>query len=326
MEIITTNNPQITLTAIEDVTNINIVEEVININIVEEVINISNPIGGYPTPSTVYSVFGRTGAVVGQLGDYTTSIIGEGSNLYFTQSRARAAINSGSGISYNPTSGVISSTITQYTDALARLSISLTKNGSSGEASYDNTTGVLNVPNYTLSGLGGQPLLNGNGFVKANGSTITYDNSTYLTNITSALVIGALGFTPYNATNPSGYITGISFADVSDKPNTLSGYGITDAVPSLRTITINGDTKDLSANRSWSITSLKTWWDFIIGKSAYIEIPVSGGVIYELSYTGTTEKRYRFVGNPYSDATDIIYTTYSGGVLSNPVAYKLITL
>ena len=96
--------------------------------------------------------------------------------------------------------------------------------------------------------------LNGTGFVKASGTTITYDNSTYLTGITSALVTGALGYTPYNATNPAGYITGISFANVSSKPTTLSGYGITDAVPSARTITINGTAFDLSANRSWTIT------------------------------------------------------------------------
>lgn len=57
--------------------------------------------------------------------------------------------------------------------------------------------------------------LNGTGFVKASGTTITYDNSTYLTGITSALVTGALGFTPYNATNPSGYITGITSANVT---------------------------------------------------------------------------------------------------------------
>jgi len=36
----------------------------------------------------------------------------------------------------------------------------------------------------------------------------------YLTGITSAQVTGALGFTPYNATNPSGYITGITSAMV----------------------------------------------------------------------------------------------------------------
>lgn len=34
----------------------------------------------------------------------------------------------------------------------------------------------------------------------------------------------------YLATNPNGYITGISFANVSSKPTTIAGYGITDAI------------------------------------------------------------------------------------------------
>jgi hypothetical protein len=37
----------------------------------------------------------------------------------------------------------------------ARTAISLTVTGSSGAATYNNTTGVLNVPTYTLAGLGG---------------------------------------------------------------------------------------------------------------------------------------------------------------------------
>ncbi len=40
----------------------------------------------------VSSVFGRTGAVTAQSGDYTTSQVTEGSNLYYTDARARAAI------------------------------------------------------------------------------------------------------------------------------------------------------------------------------------------------------------------------------------------
>lgn len=42
--------------------------------------------------SAVASVFGRTGAVTAQSGDYTTSQVTEGSNLYYTDTRARAAI------------------------------------------------------------------------------------------------------------------------------------------------------------------------------------------------------------------------------------------
>lgn len=52
----------------------------------------------------------------------------------------------------------------------------------------------------------------------------------YITGINSSAVTTALGYTPYNATNPNGYITGISFANVSAKPTTISGYGITDAI------------------------------------------------------------------------------------------------
>ena len=52
------------------------------------------------------------------------------------------------------------------------------------------------LPIYTLAGLGGQAQLNGTGFVKASGTTITYDNSTY-----------------YLSSNPSGYITGYTETD-----------------------------------------------------------------------------------------------------------------
>lgn len=36
-------------------------------------------------------------------------------------------------------------------------------------------------------------------------------------------------------TNDTGFITGVTFADVSSKPTTLSGYGITDAVNTTHT-------------------------------------------------------------------------------------------
>jgi hypothetical protein len=42
-----------------------------------------------------------------------------------------------------------------YTDGRARSAISLTTTGASGSSTYNNSTGVLNVPTYTLSGLGG---------------------------------------------------------------------------------------------------------------------------------------------------------------------------
>jgi hypothetical protein len=86
-------------------------------------------------------------------------------------------------------------------------------------AAGNGTTIVLNFPcnlndtlevhaySYQVGAFSGQAQLNGTGFVKVSGTTVTYDNSTYLTSINSSQVTTALGFTPYNATNPSGYIT-----------------------------------------------------------------------------------------------------------------------
>jgi hypothetical protein len=109
------------------------------------------------------------------------------------------SVSNGDGVAGNPT---IASTITQYTDALARTAISLTTTGSSGASTYSSSTGVLNVPNYTLTGLGGQPLstnltsLAGLTFVSSSfvrmtaTGTFTLDTNTY-----------------YLASNPNGYTT-----------------------------------------------------------------------------------------------------------------------
>lgn len=70
-----------------------------------------------PNVDAITSVNGQTGVVV-----LTTTNISEGTNLYYTDARARAAI-------------------------------SLTTSGSSGASTY--SSGVLNIPTYTLAGLGG---------------------------------------------------------------------------------------------------------------------------------------------------------------------------
>ena len=68
------------------------------------------------------------------------------------------------------------------TQAQARTSLSFT----AGSGAYNNSTGVISIPTNT------NQLTNGAGFI---------------TGINSSQVTTALGCTPYNATNPSGYIT-----------------------------------------------------------------------------------------------------------------------
>ena len=71
-------------------------------------------------------------------------------------------------------------------------------------------------------------------FLKANGSV---DSSSYITGITSGMVTTALGYTPYNSSNPSGYISSAAnwfgsvttggVTDWNDVSNTRPGTGYT---------------------------------------------------------------------------------------------------
>lgn len=89
--------------------------------------------------NSVVSVNSKTGIVV-----LTTTDIAEGTNLYYTDARAQAAITAGLGITV--TNGVVASTITQYTDSLARAAVS-----ASGSLAYNSSTGVFSYTAPTLA-------------------------------------------------------------------------------------------------------------------------------------------------------------------------------
>jgi len=94
--------------------------------------------------------------------------------------------------------------------------------------------------------------------------------SNFLTGITSSNVTTALGYTPYNSTNPSGYttqsnndarypqlsgsytnpswITTFSWSKITGTPTTLSGYGITDATLQAITGVSGTTTNSITAN------------------------------------------------------------------------------
>jgi hypothetical protein len=118
----------------------------------------------------VSSVFGRTGAVIAASGDYTTTQVTEGTNLYYTEARVDANANVAANTAARH-SAVTLGTANGLTLSTQTLSLA---------AASTSTTGALTSTDWNTFN-GKQAALNGTGFVKISGTTISYDNSTYLT-------------------------------------------------------------------------------------------------------------------------------------------------
>ncbi len=116
----------------------------------------------------VTSVFGRTGAVVAANGDYTTTQVTEGNNLYYTEARVDANTN----VSANTAARHSAVTIG------AANGLSLSGQALSLALASTSATGALSSTDWNTFN-GKQAALSGTGFVKISGTTISYDNSTY---------------------------------------------------------------------------------------------------------------------------------------------------
>jgi hypothetical protein len=105
-----------------------------------------------------------------------------------------------------------------FTDARARAAISLTVTGNSGASTYSNSTGVLNVPTYTLAGLGGitATFLSGASGIAYNSSTgvITYTGTVFTDASIRALVSAGAGLSYNSSTGVFSY-SGTVYTDAS---------------------------------------------------------------------------------------------------------------
>ena len=132
----------------------------------------------------------------------TTGVITYSGTVY-TDASIRALFSGSTGITYNSSTGAISYSGTVYTDSSVRALISMTTTGDSGASTYNNTTGVINVPNYTLAGLGGITLgsLSGGTGITYNNTTgaISYSGTVY-TDASVRALISATGNISYNST------------------------------------------------------------------------------------------------------------------------------
>lgn len=132
----------------------------------------------------------------------------------------------------------------------------------------------LNITTLSGSNTGDQVLPT----LSSLGAYAASNPSGYISGITSANVTSALGFTPYNATNPSGYITGITSSNVT---NAL-GY-----------------TPYNSSNPNGYITSSGS----ISGNAATASNPASGGSFITSSNIGSQSVSYASSAGSASSAT-----------------------
>jgi hypothetical protein len=285
------------------------------------VLNIPQYVGGVTSFNT------RTGAITLTSGDVTTALTFTPYNATNPSNYiALTALSAGTGISYNSTTGVITNTITQYTDALARLAITLTTTGTSGAATYNSTTGVLNIPSYQ-------------------GGVTSFNTRTGAITLTSGDVTGALGYTPYNATNPAGYTTNVGTVTSVGGTGTVSGLTLTGSVSVSGNLTLGGTlsltsgnitsglgfTPENAANKGTAggyasldgsglvpSTQLPSYVDDVLEYANLAALPATGttGKIY---VTLDTNKIYRWSGSAYIEVSPTVGTIWGGitGTLSN---------
>jgi len=157
----------------------------------------------------------------------STGVISYSGTVY-TDASVRGLVSAGTGLSYNSSTGVFSYSGTVYTDSSIRALISLTTTGSSGAATYNNITGVINVPNYTLAGLGGISLTSLSG-----SAPITYNSST-----------GAIGITQAT-TSTNGYLSATDWNTFNGKQSALTLGNVTESVSNVLMFPDGGTNKTI---------------------------------------------------------------------------------
>ena len=170
-----------------------------------------------------------------------------------------------------------------------------------GETPYDAVNGVVNLPAYpSLSGYATESWVNNKG---------------YITGITSAMVTTALGYTPYNSTNPSGYITSAALNGYATESwvgaNYLGLGGGELNMPTFGNFIINSE--DASVNRSAMVfrkngeNKAQIGWDAFQNWGTYI-----------YNYASYSVLGIKDDGTPHYNGNTLIH---SGNIGSQSVSY-----
>lgn len=239
-----------------------------------------------------------SGLVVG-----TTVITGAGDGqiLYNNNGVLGAEVYVPGGVnSFNGRTGIVTLQTTDVTSV-----ISLTTTGTSGAATFNATSGVLNIPQYA-----GATYLAGTGLTLT-GSTFsvnTTQNITTLSNLTvagfvqatsggvlssatltSGQVTTALGFTPYNATNPSGYISNVTGLITAGTNVTITGSG-TSGSPYVINASggASGVSSVASADGSITVTNPTTTVDLAVVKAPKLSTGRTISITGDITYTSAS--------------------------------------
>jgi hypothetical protein len=204
----------------------------------------------------VTSVFGRVGNVVAQSGDYTTTLVTEGTNLYFTDARAREAISSSAtGLTYTEATGDFSLTL--------GYSIPTVANEGNWTTAYNNS-----IVSAAVTGTGSKTLtLN-----QQDGGTVTA-NWTDLEGITSVGVSMPLAFNVSNSPLTSNGTIAITGAGTNLQY--VDGTGSLQTFPSL--------TGFVTLDTNQTITGLKT----IIRSGDVLDFKIGNDTLYGLKLVYT---------------------------------------
>jgi hypothetical protein len=202
---------------------------------------------------SVTSVNGLTGAVV-----LTTTNVAEGTNLYYTDARARAAISAGTGISYDNTTGVVTNAAPDQTVVLTA------GTGISTSGTYPNFTIANTAPS-----LGGDVV----------GPAFATDNAVARFNLTTGKLIQNSAVIIDDSNNVTGVNTLTATNLVVNDDTTLGGSNADTLDVRAR---ITSDLEPNANNAKDIGSSGRNWRDGFFGRTLHtVNLELTGTTSYD---------------------------------------------